>query len=392
MLKKVYLPALLVLLVYPPILGFFAYLYISNFGFGLYEALLIVFSYYMVNITIGVGLHRCWAHGAFVPNKVVEFILILLSCFALQGPILKWVSDHVRHHAYTDTDRDPHSPLKFGGGLKGFFWSHIGWMLTKSPLDIDRAAVKKFSRNKLVMMQFKYYWQIVLFFNTIVPFVIGVACTGTFVGGIAGFIFLGIGRAVQQHATFCINSMTHYFGTKDYDKNSTAGDIAWMAPFLLGENWHNFHHAFPSDYRNGPKWYHFDVHKWIIWTLAKLGLARDLKCTSDVRIIAQRKSVLHNSFKNISERWSDLQERFHSEGKLAINSVNKTTEGIKGYTSSAFKKYNKDLTDLSLRIKLLIDSEDLSKRLINEFSLLLSSFEYNLNKIEKEICSTRGIV
>jgi stearoyl-CoA desaturase (delta-9 desaturase) len=160
----------------------------------------------------------------------------------------------------------------------------------------------------------------------------------------------------------------------------------------LGENWHNFHHAFPSDYRNGPKWYHLDVHKWIIWTFAKLGLAKDLKYTSDIRIIAHRKSILSNSFKNISERWTDLQKRLHVEGKLAMSSVNKTTEDFKVYTSSAFKKYNKDLSDLSLQIKSLIDSEDLSKRLINEFSSLLAMFEYNLKKFEKEIFSTRGLV
>jgi stearoyl-CoA desaturase (delta-9 desaturase) len=388
MLKKIYIPAFFVLLVYPPILGFLAYLYIKSFGFGAYELSLILVSYYVVNITIGVGLHRCWAHGAFVPNKVLEFILILLSSFALQGPILKWVSDHSRHHAYTDTARDPHSPLKFGGGLKGFFWSHMGWMLVKSPLDIDRATVKKFSRNKLVMLQFKYYWQVVLVFNTIIPFSIGFLCTGSYVGGIAGFIFLGLGRAAQQHATFCINSMTHYFGSKDYDKNSTAGDIAWMAPFLLGENWHNFHHAFPSDYRNGPKWYQLDVHKWIIWTLAKLNLAYDLKRTSDIRIIAQRKSALGHAFKNVSDRWSAIQKRCQSESKLALNSVTKTTDGIKIYTASVIKVSNQTLSDLSIRISALIDSEELSKKVIKECALLLLKFETNVKKLEKEVLAS----
>ncbi len=388
MLKKIYFPAFFVLLIYPIILGVLAYFYVKNFGFGMYELLLILTSYYVVNITIGVGLHRCWAHGAFVPNKVVELILIGLSSVALQGPILKWVSDHTRHHAYTDTDKDPHSPLKFGGGIKGFLWSHIGWMLVKSPLDIDKSTVKKFSRNKLVMLQFKYYWQVVLFTNTIVPFAIGFLCTGSYVGGIAGFIFLGIGRAIQQHATFCINSMTHYFGSKDYDKNSTAGDIAWMAPFLLGENWHNFHHAFPSDYRNGPKWYQFDVHKWIIWILAKLNLAHELKLTSDIRIIAQRKAALSYSFKSISQRWSDLQKRCQAEGKLALSNVTKTTEDIKSYTALVFRAYNKNLSDLSLRITSLIDSEELSKKLVADCSELLLKFESNVKKLEKEVVAS----
>ncbi len=388
MLKKIYFPAFFVLLIYPLILGVLAYWYIAKFGFGTYELLLTVISYYAINITIGVALHRCWAHGAFTMNKVVEFIFILLSSFALQGPILKWVSDHTRHHSYTDGEKDPHSPLKFGGGLKGFFWSHIGWMLVKSPLDIDKFAIKKFSRNQLVMLQFKYYWQVVLFSNSVIPFAIGFFCTGSYVGGLAGFIFLGIGRAAQQHATFCINSVTHYFGSKDYDKNSTAGDIPWMAPFLLGENWHNFHHAFPSDYRNGPKWYQFDVHKWIIWMLAKLNLAYDLKFTSDIRIIAQRKSALSQAFKNISERWSSLQKKCQIEGKSALSSVTRTTEDMRVYTASAFKAYNNTISDLSYRISALINSDDLSKKLVSECADLVSKFENNVKKLEKDIFSS----
>lgn len=380
------------MIVYPILLAFLAYWYITNFGFGLYEALLIVSSYYVINITIGVALHRCWAHGAFSLNKIVEFVFICLATSAFQGPILKWSSDHTKHHAYTDTPKDPHSPLRFGGGIKGFLWSHIGWMLVKSPIDIDRVTLKRLSRNKLIMLQFKYYWQAAVLLNTVLPFAIGFACTGSYIGGVAGFIFLGIGRALQQHATFCVNSVVHFFGNRAYEKGGTAGDIAWLAPFLLGENWHSFHHAFPSDYRNGAKWYHLDVHKWIIWTLGQLGLAKDIKSTSEIRIIAQRKSFLSDSFKNFATKWSDLQKLYHQESKAALSEVCKTTQEIRSCTSLALKRYNNTLSDLSLRIKHLVDSQELSNSLIREFASLVAKFEYNVKRLEKEISSSLNFV
>lgn len=96
-----------------------------------------------------------------------------------------------------------------------------------------------------------------------------------------------VGYLIEQHATFSVNSLCHFVGSKKYYKGTT-GDIWWMALFLLGENWHNFHHAFPLDYRNGVKWYYFDVHKWIINVMSKLGLAWNLEVTPEIRIQAKK--------------------------------------------------------------------------------------------------------
>jgi stearoyl-CoA desaturase (delta-9 desaturase) len=136
------------------------------------------------------------------------------------------------------------------------------------------------------MWQFRNYWKIAVLVNTLLPFCIGYVIGGNLQYGVAGFVFIGIGRAIQQQATFCINSLVHFFGSKKY-VNGTAGDIPLLFFMFLGENWHNFHHAFPRDYRNGHKWYHLDAHKWIIALMEKLGLASNLVRTPKERIMAK---------------------------------------------------------------------------------------------------------
>ncbi|XVN43344.1 MAG: fatty acid desaturase [Candidatus Rickettsia vulgarisii] len=291
MLKNIDWRAFFVLVIYPFILLYLAIEYFSEYSIGLFEIGLLVAGYYGSNIAVGLGLHRLWSHNAFKTNSFVEFILVVMSAGTLQGPVLSWASNHYKHHIFTDKDQDPHTPLKYDNKILGFLWAHIGWMIIGgSYKSIDRITMVKHGRNKILKWQLKYYWEISIFMNSLFPMLIGYLIGGTLISAYAGFLFIGCGRALQQHATFCVNSLCHFTGSKKYYKG-TAGDIWWMALFLLGENWHNFHHAFPSDYRNGIKWYHFDVHKWIIYAMSKLGLAWNLECTDKVRIEAKMKET-----------------------------------------------------------------------------------------------------
>ena len=277
-----------VLIIYPLILIGLTIWYGMTYGISSFEILLFVVGYYGANISVGLGLHRLWTHNAYKANKVVEFVLALLSAGTLQGPALVWASDHHDHHTFTDEEGDPHSALKYKSKFKGFLWAHMGWMLySEGPVTtINKVTMVKLGRNKILRWQMKYYWHIATFMNAVLPPIVGFAFTHSIEGALAGYIFIGLARAFQQQMTFCVNSLTHFVGAKSY-YNGTAGDIWWMAIFLLGENWHNFHHAFASDYRNGPKWYQLDVHKWLIAGLEKVGLATDLVRTSDVRIQAK---------------------------------------------------------------------------------------------------------
>lgn len=318
MLSKVNKPALFTLIFYPILLAVLLIKYWLNHGIGWTEIILTVSSYYIYNITVGVGLHRLWSHNAFKINKFVEFILVMLSAGTLQGPALSWASNHYKHHAHTDKDQDPHSPSKFDNKLVGFLWSHLGWMLIGegSYKSIDRITWVKLGRNKLLKWQLKYYWQIAVFMNIIVPLFIGYLIGGTLASAYTAFLFIGIGRALQQQATFCVNSLCHFAGSKKYYKG-TAGDIWWMALFLLGENWHNYHHAFPSDYRNGVKWYHFDVHKWIIYLMSKVGLVWELDRTAKVRIQAK-----------MQETFSYLADGRKQQLNLMQNKVDQLIENL----------------------------------------------------------------
>ena len=281
-----------ILIVYPIILVALSLWYSSKFGIGAFEIVFGIVAYYLANISVGLGFHRLWAHGAYKTNRIVEFILALLTAGTLQGPVLVWASDHQSHHAFTDQPDDPHSPSKYKNKLLGFLWSHMGWMLVGSYLGkkINKITMTRLGKNKILIWQFKYYWQLATFMNTALPALIGYLVGGSWQYAIAGYIFIGIGRALQQQMTFCVNSVLHLTGTRKYS-DSTARDVWWLAFFLLGENWHNFHHAFAKDYRNGHKWYHFDLHKWLIALMAKLGLAWDLVCTPIERIEAKRKET-----------------------------------------------------------------------------------------------------
>jgi stearoyl-CoA desaturase (delta-9 desaturase) len=288
MFKNINLLTSFFLIIYPLALIALGVHYFLNYQPTWFEFALFVFGYYAANIAVGVGLHRLWSHNAFKTNKVVEFILVLFAAKTLQGPVLSWVSNHCNHHTYTDKDKDPHTPLKYNGGVAGFLWAHIGWMLIGegSYKSIDRVTMVKHGKNSILRWQLKHYYKIAIFMNTIFPAFIGYLIGGTLFSAYIGFLFIGLGRALQQQATFCVNSLCHFIGTKKYYKG-TAGDIWWMALFLLGENWHNYHHAFPSDYRNGVKWYQFDVHKWIIYLMSLVGLATHLDRTPEVRIKAK---------------------------------------------------------------------------------------------------------
>lgn len=297
------------LIVYPILLLISFYYYLQLYGIGKIEFFLFALGHYVTNIAVGVGLHRMWAHSAFKTNKFIEFILTMLTAGAFQGPILAWVSDHYRHHAYTDQELDPHSPGKYSNKFKGFLWSHIGWMLFSSNIkSIDRAVIQRLGRNKLLVWQLKYYWYLVFCMHIIIPVTIGYVFLGNNPHGmITSWLFLNLGRAFQQQMTFCVNSICHLYGSHKYS-TGTEGDIGWLAPFLLGENWHNFHHAFPKDYRNGVKWYHFDVHKWIIFCMEKFKLAWDLNRTEMVRIKAKIEDTANNS-QQAKERWNSLLQK-----------------------------------------------------------------------------------
>lgn len=293
--------------------------YAKKYSITWREITLLVTTFYLLTITVGVAIHRLWSHAAFKMHKSLEFVFMLLSAATFQGSVIGWASDHEKHHSNTDTDKDPHTPLKFKNRFLGFLWSHIGWMMLGGKKEITKNTMARLGKNKLLVWQFKNYWQLAVFMNTIVPFGVGYLTVGGMQGGWAGLIFMGLGRALQQQVTFLINSINHFIGTKQYSGGS-AGDIWWLFVILLGENWHNFHHAFSNDYRNGVKWYHVDAHKWIIFLLSKVGLTWDLVCTPEARIQAKIRYESSDLLKDLQYKVDNLLQKI-GDASQAVESI-----------------------------------------------------------------------
>ncbi|MDZ5761170.1 putative acyl-CoA desaturase [Lyticum sinuosum] len=410
-------PAIIVLIFYPILLIVLAILYSKTFGIDKKDIIIATIGYYICNITVGIGLHRLWAHGSYKVKPWVETVLMIISAGCLQGPALIWASDHKFHHSYADGENDPHTPVKYKNKLKGLLWAHIGWMLVSEHENkhIDKATMLTLGRRKILLFQLKYYWQLATFMNIIPPMILGMFIYNSYSlhAAYAGFLFVGLGRALQQQMTFCVNSVCHFKGTKEYANDSSC-DVWWMAPMVLGENWHNFHHAFGRDYRNGHKWYHFDMHKWIIWGMYKLGLAWDLVITSEDRINATVIEMKKNTIKprmesliaaaeaianvasirskeirmfisdvtdNICDANQIIYTEFDEIKKYLLHHSSDKIDELKYNITNKFNKVNKSLEDLQQKAKDF--AEFASKKIENSRTLNLNFLEKSLKYLHK---------
>ncbi len=233
----------------------------------------------LTGMSITLGYHRLFAHRSFQASKPVRFFTLIFGAAAFEDSALDWASDHRDHHKHTDhDDDDPYSISK------GFFWAHIGWIFFKLyPRQLNNVADLK--KDPLVMWQHRHHRTIALLVGLALPALIGFAFHGA-IGLLGGFLFGGLARLVAvQHSTFCINSLCHMIGKRPYDKQSSARDSGIMAIFTFGEGYHNYHHSFQHDYRNGVKPWQWDPTKWTIWSLEKLGLASGLRRVPEEKVI-----------------------------------------------------------------------------------------------------------
>jgi len=196
---------------------------------------------------------------------------------ALQNSAFAWCSGHRRHHLYVDDDaRDPYS------AGRGFWFSHIGWMLRDYPSGTeDLTNIPDLRRDPLLAFQHRHYAVLAVTTNFGLPLL-----AGWLVGDVWGtFLVAGVLRLfLSHHFTFFINSLAHMWGSRPYSDSNTARDNALLAVVTYGEGYHNFHHSFASDYRNGVRWWQWDPTKWLIASLQWVGLTRRLKRTPAFQI------------------------------------------------------------------------------------------------------------
>lgn len=261
------------------------YFYYCDFpSWGMFISAFILL--YATGMSITAGYHRYYSHRSFKTNNIIETILLFLGSMAAQGSALRWSFDHRRHHAHVDTDNDPYS-IK-----KGFWYAHFLWLLDK-PQKIEEKTVPDLLKNKLVMFQHRYYISSMIVSNALVTLFFG-WLLNDYLG--AFFIVCWLRLFTLHHFTWFINSLAHKWGDKPFCQELSAVDNYFLSLLTFGEGYHNYHHTFANDYRNGIRWYHFDPTKWLIWTLNKLGFAHHLRRTDNAtiqkRVVLESKNIL----------------------------------------------------------------------------------------------------
>ncbi|HEX8122918.1 MAG TPA: fatty acid desaturase [Solirubrobacteraceae bacterium] len=232
--------------------------------------------YLVTALGITVGYHRLLTHKAFETPAPLRYGLAILGSMAIQGPVLDWVADHRKHHAFTDKDGDPHSPHGHESWWRGLLYAHMGWLLETQ----GQATKRQFARDLLQdrgMRRINRLFPWIALGGLFLPFALGWAITGELAGGLTGFVWGGLVRVFfVHHVTWSVNSVCHFFGTRRFATDDHSTNVVWLALPSLGESFHHNHHAFPKSAKHGLRWYEFDLSAAFIGLLERVGLARDV--------------------------------------------------------------------------------------------------------------------
>lgn len=296
--RSVNWPGALFLTITPPAALILTIYHLKTEGFLWQIWLLAAIFYTLTATSITAGYHRLFSHCAYQARPWLKWFYALFGAAAFQNSIFIWSRDHRVHHRFVDTDLDPYSISK------GFFFAHFGWMLTSKqvPVKIESYG-RDFERDSIVMFQHKHYALLATLVGFGLPTLIGY-WLGSWFGGLAVAGFLRI--VALHHMTFFINSWCHFFGGQTYTDKNTARDSILMAVATFGEGYHNFHHIFDGDYRNGVRWYHWDPTKWMIQLFSALGLAHSLRRVPNSEITRLQLEMQEKRLKfRLQHRWDN---------------------------------------------------------------------------------------
>ncbi len=267
-----------------PLLGLgAAAVFLWGWGFGWTDMGVLIGMYVLTALGITVGFHRLFTHRSFETYRGVQLVLGVLGSMAVEGPLLKWVALHRRHHQHSDRPGDPHSPHLAGSGilgvLRGFWHAHLGWVFQADPPDLDR-YVRDLHQSRLLRAVSALFlaWMV---FGLLLPGVLGGVITLTWMGAWTGLAWGGLVRVfLVHHVTWSVNSVCHLWGFRPYRSGDHSRDNYLFGVLALGEGFHNTHHAFPTSARHGLRWWQPDVSYYVIRALALARLAWNVKLPS----------------------------------------------------------------------------------------------------------------
>jgi stearoyl-CoA desaturase (delta-9 desaturase) len=245
------------------------------------DLLVLAVTYVPIGLGVTVGFHRLLTHRSFKTTRSVRAALAALGSAAVEGPVISWVADHRKHHAFSDQEGDPHSPhvghgRGLAGSMRGLLHAHLGWLFVHT----GRGSKARYAPDLLgdpLMRLIDRTFLVWVLAGLAVPFGLGVAIGGSVTAGLTGLLWGGGVRIfVLHHVTYSINSLCHFFGRRRFATDDHSRNLGWLALLTFGENWHNNHHAFPTSARHGLRRSELDLSALVILGLERLGLAWDV--------------------------------------------------------------------------------------------------------------------
>lgn len=356
----------------PLIAGFGLWYWITGGHFNWNTVILALIFTTIIQVSITAGYHRLFSHRCFQAVWPVRLFFLVFGAAAFEGSALMWSLDHRDHHNYIDDrDKDPYAITR------GFLWAHIGWLLFK-PLEDrrDQSKAGDLLDDPLVVWQNQWWLPVAIFAGYIFPALIALTWHD-FWGGLllAGFL-----RAViNHHSTFLINSLSHCFGKQTYSDKHSARDNLFTAILTFGEGYHNYHHEFSSDYRNGPRFFDWDPTKWIIKGLSYIGLTSNLKTIREEIIIRKRWQMTEKrmlqKLEKVDVKFFDGQDQILTQLKEKVETAFKQLTQLRN-EYQIIQKSGQAIVILDMRI---LKSKIAEAR--EEFLRYIEEWNYNHTKV-----------
>jgi stearoyl-CoA desaturase (Delta-9 desaturase) len=262
-----------------------------GWGLGWRDLVLAVLMYAVTGHGITVGFHRHFTHGSFRANRGLKIALAVAGSMAIEGPVLRWVADHRRHHAFSDREGDPHSPWRYGETVpalvKGLFYAHMGWLF-----DVEQTNPRRYAPDLLKdpdVQRVSAAFLPLVATSLFLPALLGGLLSWSWQGALTAFFWASLVRvALLHHVTWSINSICHAMGEQPFKSRDHSGNVWWLALLSMGESWHNLHHADPTCARHGVLRGQIDSSARLIWLVERLGWATDVRWPRADRLAARR--------------------------------------------------------------------------------------------------------
>jgi stearoyl-CoA desaturase (Delta-9 desaturase) len=271
-----------------PFLAFLAAVPVAwGWGLGWTDVVLFFVFYYLSGLGVTIGYHRLFTHGSFKANRPLRIALAIAGSMAIEGPVIRWVADHRRHHAHSDKDGDPHSPWRYGTStsalVKGLCWAHLGWMFDENHTNREKYAPDLMSDRDIRLVDKLFVpW---LLLSLLLPPAIAGLIHMSWGAALSAFFWASLVRIfLLHHVTWSINSICHTIGERPFQARDKSTNFWPLAILSFGESWHNMHHADPTAARHGVLRGQLDTSARIIWIFEKLGWVSDVRWPKQERL------------------------------------------------------------------------------------------------------------